>query len=76
MLPAYHLLRLGPVDTEGRVADEVVGLHVTEPVLGEAVAVLLPGLAKMGESLGDAKDPWSEIVLALPELLKEVPVHA
>ena len=38
--------------------------------------VLLPGLAKMGESLGEPKDPWSEIVLALPELLKEVPVHA
>lgn len=34
--------------------------------------VLLPGLAKMEESLGEAKDPWSEIIRALPELLQEL----
>lgn len=34
--------------------------------------VLLPGLEKMKKSLGDPKDPWSEIILALPELLHEM----
>ena len=32
--------------------------------------VLLPGPAKMEESLGESKDPWSEIIRALPELLQ------
>ena len=44
--------------------------------------VLLPGLEKMRESLGESKDPWAEIIRALPELLqeltpnKEVAAHA
>lgn len=32
--------------------------------------VLLPGLEKMEASLGETHDPWSEIIRALPELLK------
>jgi nitrate reductase delta subunit len=44
--------------------------------------VLLPGLDKMVDSLAESKDPWSAIVRALPELLrqltpeKEVTAHA
>lgn len=31
--------------------------------------VLLPGLEKMEASMGEAKDPWSAIIRALPEVL-------
>lgn len=34
--------------------------------------VLLPGLEKMIEALGDTGDPWGELVRALPELLREL----
>lgn len=44
--------------------------------------VLLPGLEKMAAPLGESRDPWSEIIRALPESLqqlipnKEVAAHA
>lgn len=34
--------------------------------------VLLPGLAKMEASMTEAQDPWSEIIRALPEVLREL----
>ncbi len=33
---------------------------------------VLPGLAKIGESLKDSQDPWSRLLRALPDLLAEL----
>ena len=33
---------------------------------------VLPGLAKIGESLKDSRDPWSRLLRALPDLLAEL----